>query len=171
MLTPCAAGAVPLAVFITGGQSEAHYSAAFKLLRESLTSEVFLSQLSPIMFMTDDSEVEKMLWPEWPNSELRLCVCHVMQSVWRWLLDSKNNIDKQDRRILMNEFQTIVNAYSEEEAVILYTEAVTSNFAKKYGNWIAYLDTYWRGKEKWCNAWRGLETLGYHTNNYSVAGR
>jgi len=36
MLTPCAAGAVPLAVFITGGQSEAHYSKAFKLLRESL---------------------------------------------------------------------------------------------------------------------------------------
>jgi len=92
-----------------------------------------------------------------------------MQSVWRWLLDSKNNIDKQDRRILMNEFQAIVNAYSEEEAVILYTEAVTSNTAKKYANWIAYLDTYWCRKEKWCKAWRGLETLGHHTNNYSEA--
>ena len=131
---------------------------------------IFGGNLYPQIFMTDDCDAEKnALSAMWSESELRLCIFHVMQAVWRWLLNSKNGILKEDRQILMLEFQSIVNAYSNEESEILYTEALNSTTAKKYPHWLAYLDTYWVRRERWCKAWRGIETLGHHTNNYSEA--
>jgi len=157
-------------MFITNGQSEAHYAAAFGLLKLSMGPAIFGTGDSPLVFMTDDSNAEtNALSSQWPQSKLLLCVFHVMQAVWRWFLETKNGVDKLDRQNKINEFRSLVNASSQQEACLLYNEAITSSTGKKYSKWIAYLESYWIRKEKWCKAWRGVENLGQHTNNYSEA--
>jgi len=54
MLTPCAAEAVPLALFITPGQTEANYFAGFELLGHC-GCKLFGGAGYPQVFMTDDS--------------------------------------------------------------------------------------------------------------------
>src|SRR6218665_962028 len=115
LLTTCGAGAVPLAVIVTSGQSQADYTAAFMLLKLSC-GNLFGGASHPEVFMTDDSDAERnALAATWPESQLRLCLFHVPQANWRWLWDSKNNITKEDRPLLMEEFRQIMMAPSKED--------------------------------------------------------
>ncbi|GBO16133.1 hypothetical protein AVEN_33870-1 [Araneus ventricosus] len=56
-LTPYAAGAVPLGIVITKGQTEIAYTAGFKLLKNSL-GKSFNRNGSPTIFITDNSSAE-----------------------------------------------------------------------------------------------------------------
>src|SRR5260221_1933620 len=56
ILAPCAAGAVPLGVIITGGQSTADYMLAFSLFKAATEPDSFGRQDHPLTFITDDSE-------------------------------------------------------------------------------------------------------------------
>ncbi|KAJ8964000.1 hypothetical protein NQ314_005212 [Rhamnusium bicolor] len=59
MLTPCAVGAVPLAILITKGQSEEDYKAGFILLKSTQNLQnSFSGQGYPKIFVMDDSDAE-----------------------------------------------------------------------------------------------------------------
>jgi len=84
MLTPTAAGAVPLGVLITDSASESSYTAAFNQLKQSLPPSSFGGTGWPATFTTDDSDAEhNVLHSVWPDAVLRLCLFHVPQAVWR----------------------------------------------------------------------------------------
>lgn len=144
MLTPTVAGAVPLAVVVTDSTSTVSYTAGFKLLQSILPHESFGGQGYPSIFVTDDSEAERSALSQcWPESVQRLCLFHVAQAVWRWLWSDKNGVAKDDRRVLMTEFQRIVYATSITEAATAYDEADMSETAESYDNYRQYLADWW----------------------------
>jgi hypothetical protein len=59
LLTPCKAGTMPLAVFITSGQRQADYETSLNFLKEAVEENLFGSQHYPKMFITDDSLAEQ----------------------------------------------------------------------------------------------------------------
>jgi len=178
MLTSCGIGAVPLGMFITKGQTTDDYKAAFTLLKDSVPCS-FDSHGFPKQFIIDDSEAERQaLRAIWPESSIFLCRFHVLQSVWRWLWDSKHDIRNEDRKLLFKLFQTILNASNNSSASEAYSIAigklVTANNCRndnivplKYDKWIKYVNNYWDRKEVWCLAFRDASVHGNQTNNFS----
>ena len=167
MLTTCAAGAVPLAMFITPGQTANDYKLAFSLLVKEMGAELFNGHGRPEIFVTDDSEAERLALEEiWPESSKKLCLFHVPQSVWRWLWNSQHNIAKPDRQLLMSDFQQLIRAETPEKVSTLYSSLNVSATWQKYPHWLAYVDTYWQRRELWGMAWRDHTQRGHHTNNY-----
>lgn len=179
MLAPCAIGAVPLAVFISKGQSEEDYIAAFLLLKTKLEHS-FNGQKFPKIILTDDSGAERnALKFVWPQSNLLLCKFHILQSVWRWLFEKMHNVEANDRRLLYSSFRNILLAENVENSPKLYSLA-TGNYTtendgelaiveiiKKYPQWINYVEAYWGRKEEWCMAFRDVTTHGHQTNNFA----
>ena len=87
--------------------------------------------------MTDDDAAEKSgLSATWPESEQMICIFHVLQSLWRWLWNSSNGVKKEDRPILMREFQAVLYCRVPETALEKLTEASSSPTAKKYPKYI-----------------------------------
>jgi len=58
----------------------------------------------PEVFMTDNSAAEKGAWP---NAKQLLCHFHVLQAEWDWLLKSKNGVEADQRKPLMNAFKKV----------------------------------------------------------------
>lgn len=115
MVCPSETGALPLAVLLTQGQSNQEYTAAFELLRETLGKDSFFHQGYPSAFVTDDCEAEReALAAIWPDSRHFLCIFHVLQAMWRWLCNAKNEIKLCDRKPLMNIMHRLVYAGSKE---------------------------------------------------------
>jgi len=98
---------------------------------------------------------------------LRLCLFHVPQAVWRWLWAAPHNICKEDRQILMAEFNRMIYAVTEDEATNAFEEAVNSETASEYENYQKYLTAWWQRRELWCLAWRTERHRGHHTNNFA----
>jgi len=71
----------------------------------------------------------------WPDSVLKLCHFHIMQSVWRWLWDSKHEIAKADRQVLMGEFRKVLYAQTEVLAAQLFDDAVKSATDHEYSRY------------------------------------
>ncbi|GBN70134.1 hypothetical protein AVEN_29656-1 [Araneus ventricosus] len=169
MLCPCSAGAVPVAIIITKGQTEESYRKGFELLNEALIKP-FNGRGHPAIFMTDDSEAEiKALRNVWPASRNLLCIFHVSQAVWRWLWDSKHEIPKEHRSMLMVIFQRILYASTVQKAEEAYknSSGYVGFYLPTYENWNEYLDSYWKRKELWCLAFRNENVRGHNTNNFS----
>jgi len=101
----------------------------------------------PNIFIKDQSSAEiNAINYVWPKSSTLLCVFHVLQTVWRWLWNSKNNIPLEKRKILMKEFQTILYSKSIVDAEHAYLKSIEENV--NYPNWINYLENYWSYKQK-----------------------
>ncbi|GBN54705.1 hypothetical protein AVEN_206937-1 [Araneus ventricosus] len=56
MCTLCAAGAVPVGIFITKGRTEEYYKQGFHLLMYIMKQSAFNGNGAPATFITDDSE-------------------------------------------------------------------------------------------------------------------
>ena len=56
--------------------------------------------------MTDDSEAQRQaLTVTWPKSFNLLCVFHVLQSFWIWVIERKNNMRKEHHQPLMGKMK------------------------------------------------------------------
>ncbi|XP_064109019.1 uncharacterized protein LOC135217219 [Macrobrachium nipponense] len=110
---PC--GALPLGVIFTSSQAEQSYTKGFQLLKKVLDKSAFYYQNYPNCFITDNSEAERnALRTVWPDSQLFLCVFHVLQQVWRWLCNGSHNIKKEQRPQLMQVARALLYADSAE---------------------------------------------------------
>lgn len=158
VMTPCAAGAVPLGIIITKGQTSESYCAGFQLLLDIVSNS-----FHPKIFLTDNSEAEILALNKiFPNSLTLLCIFHVLQAVWRWLWDSKHGIPKEDRQNLMHSFRKILYSRTYQDAEKAFYDISST----KYENWVKYVEGYWQFKEKWCLAWRSEDSKGHYTNNF-----
>ncbi|KAK4302722.1 hypothetical protein Pmani_025206 [Petrolisthes manimaculis] len=117
------AGAVPLAVLFTSAQDEETLIKGFGLVKLAVGESSFYGQGAPQSFMTDNSEAErKALTTVWPGIAKYLCIFHVLQQVWRWLLDGKHGVGKTDRQKLMGMVKQLVYAKTKDKFFGVWTE-------------------------------------------------
>ncbi|XP_043209642.1 uncharacterized protein LOC122374736 [Amphibalanus amphitrite] len=106
-------GALPLGIVLTSSQDEAHLTKGFELLKKALGEKAFYGRQHPECFMTDNCDAERgALRKVWPESAQYLCIFHVLQQVWRWVLDSRHGVPKQDRQRYMAIMKQLVYAPS-----------------------------------------------------------
>jgi len=117
--------------------------------------------------MTDDSLAERnALQTCFPKSTLLLCTFHVLQAVWRWLWDSKHNINVEHRKYLINLLRKILYSSNEHECVKAMDTLISDNISKKYINYIRYIEKLWQRRTEWCLCYRSkLSIRGNNTNN------
>jgi len=146
LLTPCEAGAMPMAVFtrITSRQRQADYETSLNLLKQAVGENLFGGQHYPEVFITDDGLAEQnAIKSPFPEGGSKLCLFHVAQAVWRWLWNSVNKVALGNRKTLMKEFRSIMRSSSVEQTELPYKEACDSPTSKKYRNWRTYLQSHW----------------------------
>ena len=87
MCTHHASGALPLAVWITSGQSESTLNSCLQHVVSVLPQHAFGGKgaaSGPSIFLTDDdSAPKKALRAHRRSSVLLLCIFHFLQAVWR----------------------------------------------------------------------------------------
>ena len=116
MLCASPLAALPLGIIISSGQDEYCYVTGFNLLKTMLGDSAFFGKLHPAVFMTDDGEAEKnALKTVWPLTQQLLCVFHVLQAVWRWILDRKHAIDEAQRPTCLRLFKKLVYSINNTE--------------------------------------------------------
>lgn len=157
-------GGIPLACLLHTSQTEDNYRLIFQILKQH-TPHGFGGNGEPKIFMTDDSSAERnALKNIYPQATLLLCTFHICQAVWRWLWDSKNQINKDKRRKLMTDFRYIIFAQTEEECEEYYHTLISSC---EYGNFVNYIKCLWLRRAEWCHWYRKLlSTRGHNTNNF-----
>ncbi|XP_050726632.1 uncharacterized protein LOC127003722 [Eriocheir sinensis] len=162
------AGAVPLAVLFTSSQDEATLTKGFGMVKEAIGEDGFFGQGGPQNFMTDNCNAERnALAAIWPNSKQYLCIFHVLQQVWRWLLDSKHGINKNDRQELMSAVKLLLHAESIDRFEDQLEKVQHHPLLQKYPNFKSYLNTLDQRREEWAIAYRaGALLRGHNTNNY-----
>ena len=167
---PC--GALPLAVWVTSSQSEASLESCLESLKSILPSHAFGNQgpeTGPDIFMTDDDTAQRQaLRGQWKHATLLLCIFHFMQATWRWLLDSKHSIAKDDRQHLMTIMQDLVFAKQQEEFQEIVQLLPSDSILQKYPVYQEYLKKAIDRKKEWALCYRSeLRTRGNNTDNYT----
>lgn len=153
LMQPTAAGAVCSGVFITKSSCHKSYKTAFQLLADELGDMAFAGQKYPAIIMTDDSKPEReALHDIWPLAVLLLCLFHICQAVWRWLLDGKHGIRKDHRQSFMHDFLLLCRSKTESEANELYSISVHN--ARNYPSYLEYLKGLWARRAEWCLCYR-----------------
>ncbi|XP_049834810.1 uncharacterized protein LOC126278611 isoform X2 [Schistocerca gregaria] len=125
----------------------------------------------PSVFLTDDSQSEQNAIRRcFPNTKTLLCIFHVLQTVWRWLLKAKNAIPQQKQcAFFQNLKKKIMFAQTKNEAVVNYN-VTRANIGVDHQNLLKYLEGYWDRKELWTLSHRrGMLIEGHNTNNISEA--
>lgn len=118
----------------------------FGMVKESLGECAFYGRGKPQCFITDNCEAErKALATTWPTAMLFLCIFHILQQVWHWLLDSKHGIHKEHRKELMHMMKSLVYATSRGEFSAKWNEVETSPLLEKCSNFrrCLYYSTYY----------------------------
>ncbi|XP_043240288.1 uncharacterized protein LOC122390904 [Amphibalanus amphitrite] len=172
LLCATPAGAAPLGVIFTSAQDEACLTAGFKLLQKSLGAESFFGKGRPDCLMTDDSAPEcSALAAVWPESRQFSSVCHTLRQVWRWLLDNRHGIDKDQRQQLFSLTKSLVNAESPASfSAIWETYLADSMTQSSCDSFIRYMGELMERRAEWALAFRSCEMLRGHRNyNFAVA--
>ena len=137
------AGALPLAVWITSQWTMTKKKQCPERLQNVLPPHAFGGRgpkAGPQIFMTDDDSGQRgALSDIWKDALLLLCTFHFLQAVWRWLFNSNNNINKEDRQHLMGHFQKLVFSTSEKEFLSAAEGALTDKITVKYPNYQEYV--------------------------------
>ena len=105
----------------------------FNLVKKAIGPAAFYGKGTPQCFMTDNCDAErKALAATWPEARLFLCIFHLLQQVWRWLLDSKHAVRKEHRQELMAVTKKLVYATSTAEFSQVFEEFQGSSLAETY---------------------------------------
>lgn len=162
-------GALPLACVIHSSQTEEEYVKVFNLILNTVGSDAFFGNGFPKVILTDDSSAERnALRIVFPKSSMFLCIFHFCQSIWRWLWNLKQSIHKEHRPFLMNLVRNVLFANTTQECDEYYDNLKHDDVARKYPNFIKYMEEYWKRKQEWCLSFRaGFFTRGNNTNNYA----
>ena len=126
----------------------------------------------PDNIRTDDCSPEREgLNKTWPSAKLFLCVFHFLQSTWRWLWNSKNSIDKDDKQYLMECVRKLVYADNTDKLEAMYQRLKEDAAIQKYANFKKHLEGYWEHRGEWAICFRDQTLLrGNNTNNYAESG-
>ena len=154
MCTHHPAGALPLGVWITSGQSQ-------HVIRQCL--EKGQNVLPPHAFGGRGPKTDT-----WKEAILLLCTFHFLQAVWLWIFNSSNNINKDDHQHFIAHFQKLVFSPSEEEFQAATESVLTDKVTAKYPNYQEYVKrSLKRQQEGALFHLKNLITRGNNTDNYT----
>ena len=170
--TSSAAGGLPLGIVLTSGESANIVHEAMSTLSELFPKCAFFGKGSPSNIITDDSMAERDgLQRTWPKSTLYLCIFHFLQTMWRWLWNSNNKIQKDDRQYLMKLIRRLVYATTIDNLEKEYTAFKANVVVAQYANLLQYVGGYWTRRKEWAVCFRDQAALrGTNTNNYAESG-
>lgn len=88
LVTSSVVGALPLGIVITSDEQTDTLRSALQMFKDALPDGAFFGSGSgPAVIMTDNcDELRSALNETWPRSTLLLCIFHILQQVWRYLL-------------------------------------------------------------------------------------
>ena len=172
MSTSSAAGGLPLGIVVVSAESADVIHKGMTALKGLFPNAAFYGSGCPANIIIDDSLAEQDgLRQTWPSSNIFLCTFHFLQSMWRWLLCSKNSIHKDERQYLMNLVRKLVYANKETELNTEYQNFMDNLIVKRYPNFISHMQNYWIRRKEWAVCFRKGETMrGINTNNYAESG-
>ena len=167
---PC--GALPLAVWVTSSQSQTSLESCLESVKSIVPKHAFGNrgpETGPDIFMTDDDTAQRQaLRAHWKQATLLLCIFHFLQATWRWLIDSKHSISKDDRQHLMTIMQDLVFATQCQEFQEIVQLLPSDPVLKKYPVYQEYLKKAIDRKKEWALSYRAdLRTRGNNTDNYT----
>ncbi|KAG1662103.1 hypothetical protein GQR58_021112 [Nymphon striatum] len=173
MLTHSAAGGLPLGCLIVTSESRECISEPLRLYLDIIPYDAFFGRGSrgPIVFLSDDSEAERQSLEEvFPEATLVLCVFHLLQAVWRFLWEGKNNIRKDHRPDLLFLVKKMTFASSIEDLKKAYAELQANEIAGRYPNYLIHCEKLHERRHAWAVCYRNdLPVRGNNTNNYAEA--
>lgn len=138
------------------------------MLQDLFPTSAFYGMGSPANIMIDDSSAER---DGLHNSSIFLCSFHFLQSIWRWLLNSKHGIHIDERRYLMELVRKLVYAKTESELKAEYASFEKDATVKKYQKFISHIQGNWVHRKEWAICFRSAATMrGINTNNYAELG-
>lgn len=111
--SPCWCSATTnVGVWITSGQSPHVIRQCLEKVQNMLPPHAFGGggpKTGPDIFMTDDDSGQRgALLDTWKEVIILLCTFHFLQTIWHWLYNSSNNINRDDHQHLMGHFQKLV---------------------------------------------------------------
>ena len=170
--TSSAAGGLPLGVVITSGESSNIIFDAMTALKGLFPKSLFGGKMYPDNILTDDSSPEREgLKRTLPSTKLFLCVFHFLQSMWRWLWNSKNGINKEDKQYLMECVRKLVYAENTDKLDTMYQSYKKDAVIQKHKKFMRHLENYWERRDEWAICFRDQTLLrGNNTNNYAESG-
>ena len=179
VLTHSIAGGLPLGIIITSDETTPTLTKAFNKYRDILPDSAFFGKgkEGPAIFMTDNCvELRDALHSTWPNCILLLCLFHMMQQVWKWLMDQKNAVPKEDRQKLMTFFKSLGYENDIFSFQRLYpgfdndTDLEENDFITSFPAFVTYLESQYSIRKSWALCYRSaLLTRGQNTNNLAEA--
>lgn len=174
--TASVAGGLPLGVVFTSSEATYPLTNAFKLLQSILPENAFhgRGKDGPKIYMTDDCPAERnSLRSTFKANDLILLLCkfHVLQAVWRFLLNSKNGVKGKSRVEIFFLFKQLLNCTDIAKFNKMYDELLQLSIVKEHPLCAEYLKTKRESSEAWAMAFRQtLLTRGHDTNNYNEVG-
>ena len=103
------------------------------MVKRAVGENAFYGKQSPDTFMTDNcSALKGALAATWPTARQFLCIFHLLQQVWRWLLDNKHGIRKEDRQELMAAVKGLVYASSKDDFFKCWEEFKANPLSQRY---------------------------------------
>lgn len=171
LLCPSCVGALPLGIVLLYSESQESITNGLNLLKTILPKKSFYNSGYPNIIITDNSTPEiNALKNVFPSAKLLLCKFHVLQAVMRFMWDSKNGVNKNDRTQICALFHKAlntleVNDFLEQFDYILNLKCVLTN-KKVY----QYLKIQKSSAHTWAMCYRqNTLTRGNETNNYCEA--
>ncbi|XP_066440463.1 uncharacterized protein [Eleutherodactylus coqui] len=170
IMTDSSVGGLPLGVLLMSSESEKVLFQALQDYKLLLTESAFggRGQLGPVVFLTDDSKAEQnAIKKVFPSASRLLCIFHILQAAWRWLLDSKHGISKLARQESFTKIRKLLYSSSPEEFEELLQNLITSDLSPGLQ---VYVDNLCRRREHWALCFRkALPCRGNNTNNITEA--
>ena len=88
-----------MGIVVTSAESATVINQGMTMLKQKFPGDAFYGAGSPKKIMIDDSMSERDgLRQIWPTAHLFLCTFHFLQSIWRWLLNTKHGINCDERQ-------------------------------------------------------------------------
>ncbi|XP_048589237.1 uncharacterized protein LOC116618843 [Nematostella vectensis] len=174
MCTHNVSGALPLGILIASDERESTLKQGFKMLCSCLPEYAFNGrgkENGPKVILTDNCKEERnALKSIWPLSTLLLCTFHMLQQLWRWLHESKNNVNLADRPFILNLFKKSLYAETEQEFENSFSELLNDDHCMENPTLVSYLQKLYNDKESFALCFRKeLPVRGNHTNNFAEA--
>ena len=91
--------------------------------------------------------------------------------MWRWLWNSKNAINKEDKQYLMGCVRKLVYAENTDTLDTTYQSYKKDAVIRKHEKFMKHLENYWERRDEWAICFRDQTLLrGNNTNNYAESG-
>ena len=168
LLTHSPIGGLPLGVFFCSSETEDILLKALHLFIGLLPPNAFggKGKTGPSLFLTDDCAASRnALNSVFPSSLVYLCTFHVLQAIWRYLLDSKHGIGARDRQEVYRMAKEMLWAEDLTALHTYFTTLINKCESKEYGELVKYFKNLYERRRSWALCFRDMSS----DNSYSLS--